>query len=454
MEKKTISGFSKLSKRGKIKWIVENFFKDPEIVMRELKSYWLPNEEQQKILDGFSENTISNYPLPYGVAPNFVINDKTYCVPMVTEESSVVAAAASAAKFWMHKGGFKAEVIGTEKLGQIHFLWEGPSQKLFGAFKAIKGRLIQSSKHLTRRMEERGGGITDIELKDFTAQIPYCYQLLVSFETCDSMGANFINSVLEHFSQELPGIIENDPQFEGTERDMDVIMSILSNNTPQSLVRVWVECPVDDLGECNGMDAYTFAERFCKAVRIAEVDPYRATTHNKGIFNGIDAVILATGNDFRAIEAAGHTYAARNGQYTSLSHCSLNEETFKFWMDVPLAVGTVGGLTDLHPIAKRSFELLGDPSAEELMQIIAATGLAQNFAALRSLITTGIQYGHMKMHLHNMLVRLKATDEETQAANRFFEEHVISSHAVEHFILELRHEKEVLSDADVSLTEE
>ena len=161
--KKTIAGFSKLSKRGKIKWIVENFFKDPETVMRELKSYWLDNEDHQRILDEISENTISNYHLPYGVAPNFVLNGETYCVPMVTEESSVVAAAAGAAKYWMTRGGFHAQVLSTVKLGQIHFFFDGPSQELARAVPDLKVWLLEHAADLTLNMRTRGGGILDIE---------------------------------------------------------------------------------------------------------------------------------------------------------------------------------------------------------------------------------------------------------------------------------------------------
>ncbi|MEM1319322.1 MAG: hydroxymethylglutaryl-CoA reductase [Bacteroidota bacterium] len=441
MKKKSISGFSKLSKRGKLRWIVENFFKDPENVMRELMSFWHNNEKQQRILDGFSENTISNYVLPYGVAPNFVINDKTYCVPMVIEESSVVAAASSAAKFWMNRGGFKAEVISTVKVGQVHFLWKGAPEKLMAAFESLKPQLHSCTADLTENMNRRGGGILGIELLDMTHLEDNYYQLKVNFETCDSMGANFINSVLEAFSACLQSFAADYPLFEGEEQEVSIIMSILSNYTPECLVRAWVECPIEELGDFpDGMDAEAFADKFERAIRIAHIDPHRATTHNKGIFNGIDAVVLATANDFRAIEACGHTYAAKDGQYRSLSHCKVENDVFRFWLDLPIALGTVGGLTKLHPIARRSLELLGDPSAKELMMIIAATGLAQNFAAVRSLITTGIQQGHMKMHLLNILNHMEASEKEIKEAIVYFKDKVVSFTAVREF-LELFREK-------------
>ena len=426
-EKKTISGFSKLSKRGKIKWIVENFFKDPENVMNELVSYWHPKEEQQKVLDGFSENTISNFPMPFGVAPNFKINDNIYLVPMVIEESSVVAAASAAAKFWFDRGGFKAEIIDMKKIGQVHFKWSGPKEKLFNSFEDLKGYLLNNSKSLTHNMEKRGGGIDGIELIDLSNKEKDLYQLRATFYTCDSMGANFINSVLENFAVSLTEFFITNELFSGNEKEVRIIMSILSNYTPENLVRVSVECTVDELYHPKSIpDPKLFAEKFRTAVKIAHIDPYRASTHNKGIYNGIDAVVLATGNDFRAIEACGHTYAARNGQYASLSYCTVEDDKFRFWIDLPLAVGTIGGLTNAHPIAKRSLEMLGNPNAKELMMIIAAVGLAQNFAAVRSLVTTGIQKGHMKLHLSNILNQLGATEEEIKYVTDFFSEKVVS----------------------------
>ena len=434
-EQKIISGFSKLSKVGKLKWLAENFFKDPQSTIEELRSYWHSDDDQQKILDGFSENTISNFPMPFGVAPNFLIDGKPYAVPMVIEESSVVAAASMAAKYWMSRGGFKTTILGTIKIGQVHFKWFGGKELFIKIFPQIKADLIQEAKSITANMDKRGGGILDIELLDFTEKEDGLYQLRCSFETCDSMGANFINSVLEQFGKSLQTFIFNHPSTSGQSNQLMVIMCILSNFTPDCLVRAEVSCPISELGTMGfDLDAEALAYKFWTAIRIAEIDPYRATTHNKGIFNGIDAVVLATGNDFRAIEACGHAYAAKDGQYKSLSHCSIEDDVFRFWIDMPLAVGTVGGLTNLHPIAKKSLELLGNPTAEELMKVIAVTGLAQNFAAIRSLITTGIQSGHMKMHLVNILHQLKARDNEIENAVEYFSDKVVSFSAVRDFL--------------------
>jgi hydroxymethylglutaryl-CoA reductase len=183
---------------------------------------------------------------------------------------------------------------------------------------------------------------------------------------------------------------------------------------------------VDD----SGISPQEFATKFYQAVRIAEIEPYRATTHNKGIMNGIDAVVVATGNDFRATEACAHTYAAKSGQYSSLTHCSIDNGIFRFWIDLPISVGVVGGLTNLHPLVKSALAILGQPSAKELMGILAVSGLAQNFAALRSLVTTGIQKGHMKMHLFNILNQLGATEDEKQHFVHFFKDKTVSHHLV------------------------
>jgi hydroxymethylglutaryl-CoA reductase len=434
-----VSGFSKLSKLGKIKWIAEHFFREPEAVIRELTSYWHHNEEQQRIFDGFSENTISNFMLPYGVAPNFRINDRYYVVPMVIEESSVVAAASSAAKFWMERGGFRTEVLGTLKKGQVHFLWKGQRDKLYALFPELEARLRDEAAPHTANMNQRGGGVAAIRLLDMPQVEPGYFQLDVDFQTCDSMGANFINTVLESFAQTLTDFVESHPVFSLPEREVRVIMSILSNYTPQCLVRAEVSCSVEELGVFpNGISAACFAEKFDLAVRIARQDPYRATTHNKGIFNGVDAVVIATGNDFRAVEACGHAFAARDGLYRSLSDCRVENGVFRFWLDLPLALGTVGGLTALHPIARRSLELLGHPDAPTLMQITAAVGLAQNFAALRSLVTTGIQHGHMKMHLQNILQGMGATEQEQGEAVRYFSDKTVTYQGVRDYLGQIR----------------
>lgn len=438
MHSKLISGFSKFSKSEKIEWLKANFLNEYD--ESDVLTIFQQNDvDLQKVIDGFSENTISNFVLPYGLAPNFLIDGNLYCVPMVIEESSVVAAASAGAKYWQERGGFKTTILGTTKIGQVHFVWNGESSKLISIFPEIEKTLRFKAAPICENMAKRGGGITKIELLDFTDKEKGLYQLRVHFETCNSMGANFINSVLENFATSLEDYFVDNPFFTDAEKDINIIMSILSNYTPECVVRAEVSCPVKDLGTfANGMMAEHLAEKFRMAVRIAHIDPYRATTHNKGIYNGIDAVVLATGNDFRAIEAAGHTYAAKDGQYRSLSYCEVENGIFRFWLDIPLALGTVGGLTSLHPLAKLSLDILGNPSAEQLMRIIASVGLAQNFGAVRSLVTTGIQQGHMKMHMMNILNHLKATDQESASAIKYFEDKTVSFAGVRDYINELR----------------
>lgn len=433
-----VAGFSKLSKEEKIHWLAQEYFSNPTVAITTIKQYWNTDEKLQQLHDEFIENTITNFYLPMGIAPNFLINGKYHSVPMVIEESSVVAAAAKSAKFWSTRGGFKATVINTEKIGQVHFLFKGDSEKLQTFFDKIKPTLLDSTESITKNMQKRGGGIVSLTLRDKTAELANYYQLHVTFETKDSMGANFINSCLEQLAKALKEEAQNYDSFSETEKDITVVMSILSNYVPNCIVRAEVSCKVEDLAEKKIENPQEFAEKFVQAVRIAEIEPYRAVTHNKGIMNGIDAVVLATGNDFRAVEAGVHAYASRTGQYSSLSHAKIENGIFTFWMEVPLALGTVGGLTSLHPLVKMALEILGKPSAQELMQIVAVTGLAQNFAALRSLTTTGIQEGHMKMHLNNILNQYQATAEERKAITAHFQNSTVTHASVVELIESLR----------------
>ena len=431
-------GFSKLLKEEKLK-LIANYFENPGEVISLLKSYWHSDSKQQQLFDEFSENTITNFFIPYGISPNVTINGKDYIVPMVIEESSVVAAASAAAKFWGDRGGFHAEVIDVRKVGQVHFGWCGDKEKLFELFPKIEERLLADTDDMTEKMRKRGGGILGMRLIDYSAQIPNYYQIRVEFGTGDAMGANFINSALEQFGHSLQDFFAEQKDLPEELRKVEIIMTILSNNTPDCRVKVWVECPVEQL---DGIDEHLsgseYAKKFKKAVDIAHIDTDRATTHNKGIYNGIDAVVIATGNDFRAVEAAGHTFASRNGHYESLSTATIENGIFHFELEVPMALGTVGGLTSLHPLAKKTLELLGNPTAPELMMIAATMGLANNFSAVRSLTTKGIQAGHMKMHLNNILNQLKATEEEKKKAREYFKDKTVSFAAVEQFLDSLR----------------
>jgi len=420
---KPVEGFSKFSKEEKIDWVAENFTKDPIESKKLLERYWNQDSKVQKVHDEFIENTLSNYYLPFSIAPNFLIDGKLFALPMVIEESSVVAAAGKAAKFWLDRGGFTTTILGTEKVGQVHFFYKGDKTKLLALFQSSKEKIINEASSITQSMRKRGGGIKDIVLRDKTDELAHFYQLHCTFETLDAMGANFINSCLEQFAETL----KREAEVSGL--DLEVTMSILSNYVPNCLVKAEVSCDLEDL-KVDGVSGEIFSKKFVDAIAIAKTDPHRAVTHNKGVMNGVDALILATGNDFRAVEAGVHAYASKDGKYSSLTHAEVSDGSFRFWIELPLALGTVGGLTSLHPMVKLALEMLQNPSAEQLMRIVAVAGLAQNFAALRSLVTTGIQKGHMKMHLLNLLNQMGANDTEKQELVQYFKDKTVSNASV------------------------
>lgn len=432
-----VSGFSKKTKEEKIQWLANNYLANDEISIATLSSYWNSDAKLQKLHDDFIENTISNFYLPLGIAPNFLINETLYTIPFVIEESSVVAAASNAAKFWLNKGGFKAEVISTMKNGQVHLNFYGEKTSIIQFFSEIKPVLFESISDIEKSMKKRGGGLIDITLIDSTKKLKGFYQLHCTFETKDAMGANFINTCLEEIAKTFESNAKNYSLFQEEVLYPEVALSILSNYVPECLVRAKVECPISQLSTPE-IDGNLFAEKFIRAVEIAKAEPRRAVTHNKGIMNGIDAVILATGNDFRAVEAGIHAYAAKNGSYSSLTHAKTENGVFSFWIEIPLAIGTVGGLTSLHPLVKFSLSLLQKPNASELMKVVAVAGLAQNFAAIKSLVTTGIQKGHMKMHLMNILNQLNSNPSEKEKAITHFSDHPITHSAVVSFINQLR----------------
>ena len=431
-----IEGFSKISKEEKIKWIEKNYFNNVSNPI--LKNYWNNDDSLQKIHDEFTENTLSNFYLPLGVAPNFLIDNKDYTIPMVIEESSVIAAACKAAKFWRNKGGFKTSILNFKKTGQVHFIFKGDKQKLIIFFKNNKLKFYEDCKEISSNMKKRGGGILNIELLDKTHDIDNYFQINAVFDTVDSMGANFINSCLEQFASTLKNEIKKFSDITNSDYSLEIIMSILSNYVPECLVRAEVSCDLSEIDQTGGLSGKEYANKFIQAINIAKTQTSRAVTHNKGIMNGIDSVVIATGNDFRAIEAGVHAYAAKSGMYKSLTDACVENNTFKFWIEIPLALGTVGGITNLHPLVKWSLELLKNPNAKELMKIVAVAGLAQNFGAVNSLITTGIQKGHMKMHLINILNSLNASEKEKTKLIDFFKNNTVSFSSVKNELEKLR----------------
>ena len=434
---KLISGFSRFDRAQRIKYIIEH----TRLAVSErarLDDYCAPEEQQQQVFSGMIENYIANFPIPMGIVTNMVINDQSYVVPFVTEESSVVAAAAKAAKYWASRGGFRASVNTMTKKGQVHFTWNGNQEHISRLFTGFKKKLLDATLGLTEKMRQRGGGITNIRLLNKTTQLPGYYQIDVSFETADAMGANFINSCLETIALALQHL----PELNADGNSVEIILSILSNYTPDCKVRCRIECPIEELTDWNKyLSGMAFATKFKQAVDIANFDISRAVTHNKGIFNGVDAVLLATGNDWRATAAAGHAYASRDGSYKGLTTICLTDNTFKYELELPLAIGTVGGITNIHPLVKNSLAMMNDPDARTLMMVAAASGLATNFSAIASLITTGIQEGHMRMHLSNITNQLNTNYAERELILGHFRGKTVSFAAVENFIDQIRGEK-------------
>ena len=433
-----ISGFSKYNRSQRIDFIVQNTDLNGSAA-DDFDDYNSPDENQQRIYSEMIENYVGNFPIPMGVVTNMLINGETFIVPFVTEESSVIAAASKAAKFWAERGGFRATVQGMVKKGQVHFTWNGKQQLIKELFQAISENILEATQVITESMRQRGGGITAVQLIDKTNELPDYYQVDVTFETVDAMGANFINTCLEKISS----VLQNINELNSGEHKVEIIMAILSNYTPECLVRCWVECPVEKLEGWNKELSYkAFARKFKQSVDIANIDVSRAVTHNKGIFNGIDAVLLATGNDWRATSASAHAYASRKGRYAGLTTVRLTEKSFIYELELPLALGTVGGITGIHPMVKNSLAILKYPDTRKLMMIAAASGLASNFSAIASLITTGIQAGHMKMHLPNILNQLNVNSLESEIVRKYFSDKAISYNAVEEFIQKMRKKNE------------
>ncbi|NNJ89695.1 MAG: hydroxymethylglutaryl-CoA reductase, partial [Eudoraea sp.] len=277
-----IEGFSKLSKEEKIRWIADHYTHDPQVSISLIKSYWNTDADLQQLHDEFIENTLTNFYLPLGIAPNFLINGKLYAIPMAIEESSVVAAASKAAKFWLSRGGFTTKILGTEKIGQVHFIYRGDPSRLKAFIEHIQPLFLKETESITKNMVARGGGIKKVELRDKSTDLKGYYQLHCTFETLDAMGANFINSCLEQFAKTLQREASTSSILQPEERHPEVVMSILSNYVPQCLVRAEVSCPVEDLGSIGGISAHEFAQKMMRAISIANIEPFRAVTHNKG----------------------------------------------------------------------------------------------------------------------------------------------------------------------------
>ena len=351
--------------------------------------------------DHMIENAIGVYGLPLGIATNFLINNMDFLIPMVIEEPSVVAAVSNAAKLFRAGGGFVTSSDEPIMIGQIQMMDIPDVYVAAGAIMAQRAALIEEVNRIGGSIVKSGGGAKDIQVRPLM-NTPAGHMLIVHllYDTRDAMGANAINTAVEH----LAPMIE---QITGGRANL----RILSNLTDQRKARAEGMIPASEL-ETETLKGTDVVKAIVEAGAFAEADPYRAATHNKGIMNGVDAVVIATGNDWRAVEAGAHAYAARNGQYTSLSHWWQDEQgNLRGSLEMPLAVGIVGGATRVHPTAQVALKILGIQSARQLAEIIVAVGLAQNLAAIRALATEGIQHGHMRMHARQIAVAAGATPE-------------------------------------------
>jgi hydroxymethylglutaryl-CoA reductase len=344
--------------------------------------------------DNMIENAVGVYALPLGVATNFLINGEDYLVPMVIEEPSVVAAVSNAARLFRTGGGFVTSSDEPIMIGQIQVLDLEDVYAAAGAVKAQRERLLAEANSLGGSIVKSGGGARDIQVRpliDSTVGPMLIVHLL--YDVRNAMGANAINTAVEHIAplvEEITGGRVN--------------LRILSNLTDQRKARAEAMIPVSELAT-ETLEGTAVARAIVEAGAFAEVDPYRAATHNKGIMNGIDAVVIATGNDWRAIEAGAHAYAARHGHYTSLTRWWQDEDgNLRGAIELPLAVGIVGGATRVHPTAQIALRILNVQNARQLAEIIASVGLAQNLAAMRALATEGIQRGHMRMHARQLAI--------------------------------------------------
>lgn len=382
-------GFSKLNLSQRIQKIFDSGSINEED-LRFLKSGGLKDIQ---LGEKFIENTIGYFQMPIGVATQFCIDGRELFIPMAVEETSIIAAASKTAKWIKESGTIKTSVVGTDIIGQIQLAVVKNFVHLETIINKNKNLLINlANKEVVPNLVQRGGGVTDIQVRELKREDGKTMAVIhVLMNPCDAMGANLINQVCEYLKTPIQELSHE-----------TVTMCILSNLADSKLTRAEIEMPID---EELGM-------KIQEASIFAELDPYRAATNNKGVLNGIDPILIATGNDWRAVEAGVHAYAARNGRYSSITKWRYNNGILKGTFEAPLIVGTVGGVTNLHPMARMSIRMLDVKSANELSRVCAAVGLVQNLGALKALTTVGIIEGHMKLHIKNLSIGAGATETE------------------------------------------
>ena len=416
-----LPGFAKLSPTERIEALLKEGLLtwDEAQILKEQKGLPL------SIADQLTENVLSTFDLPFSLAPYFLINGRDYVLPMVTEEPSVVAAASFAAKLIQRSGGFTTQVHQRQMIGEIALTDVRDVEMASKRILEDKETLLQLANEAYPSIVKRGGGARDLWVEnkgDFLI-------VYLAVDPKEAMGANMLNTMLEALTDRIQELSSG-----------QALMAILSNLATRSLVSA--RCTIDFKAlSRNPEEAIEIAHRMELASQLAQVDPYRAATHNKGIFNGIDALVLATGNDWRAIEAGAHAYAAQSGPYKGLSHWKSQPEEKKLYGEItlPMPVATKGGSIGLNPTVQVSHRLLGEPTAIELAGIIASLGLAQNFAALKALVTTGIQAGHMKLQARSLALLAGAKEEEVpQLVNQLLENKPFNLEKAQTFLQELR----------------
>ena len=391
------NGFSKKSYQERLELLKAQALLSPE------RQESLEQDEQMSVTvaDQLSENVVGTFSLPYSLVPEVLVNGQEYTVPYVTEEPSVVAAASYASKIIKRAGGFTAQVHERQMIGQVALYQVANPEQAQEKIASKKAELLELANQAYPSIVKRGGGARDLHVEQIKGETDFLVVYL-HVDTQEAMGANMLNTMLEA----LKPVLEELSQGQS-------LMGILSNYATDSLVTA--SCCIAFRYLSRQKDqGREFAEKIALASQFAQADPYRATTHNKGIFNGIDAILIATGNDWRAIEAGAHTFASRDGHYQGLSSWRLDLETEELVgeMTLPMPVATKGGSIGLNPRVALSHELLGNPSAKELAQIIVSIGLAQNFAALKALVSTGIQQGHMKLQAKSLALLAGASESE------------------------------------------
>ena len=414
-----IAGFHKLGIQGRLDILKERCNLDPETVQAMLNTGNLPADTADHLI----ENVITTMNIPVGIATNMKVDDSDVLVPMATEESSVVAAVCNAARQCYDNGGFTTSMSGSQMIAQIQLVNITNPQFCRISILEQKAQIKKLCDDCDPILLSLGGGLQDIEVRIIDSNIGPMVITHLIVDTRDAMGANAVNTMAE----KLAPLIE---QWTGGK----VYLRILSNLADRRLARARATFTCDAIG------GEAIRDGIMSAYHFAESDPYRAATHNKGIMNGVSAVVLATGNDTRAVEAGAHAYAARTGHYGSLTHWEINKNgDLVGSIEIPMAVGLVGGATKLHPMAKANLQILGVKSASQLARIIAATGLAQNFAALKALATTGIQKGHMALHAHNVAMMAGAVGQQIdQVANALISQGTIRIDVAQKILQDLK----------------